>query len=100
MRTMFTASLDVTAANAAIKSGALPKLIEHTAKSLKAEAAYFYTECGKRTACFVFDLKDSSQIPAIAEPWFMQLNAAVDFRPVMNLDDLKKGIEAAMKSAG
>lgn len=98
MRTMFSASLDVAAANAAIKSGALPKLIEQTVKSLKAESAYFYTECGKRTGLFVFDLKDSSQIPAIAEPWFMQLNAEVDFRPVMNLDDLKKGVEAAMKA--
>lgn len=98
MRMMFTASLDVTAANAAIKSGALPKLIEHTVKSLKAEAAYFTTECGKRSGFFIFDLKDSSQIPGIAEPWFMQLNAEVDFRPVMNLEDLKKGIEAAMKA--
>jgi hypothetical protein len=43
----------------------------------------------------VFDLKDPSEIPGIAEPFFMHLNAKVDFCPVMNAEDLQKGLEAA-----
>ncbi len=40
----------------------------------------------------VFDLKDSSDLPRIAEPFFMGLNATVEFTPVMNADDLKAGL--------
>jgi hypothetical protein len=42
----------------------------------------------------VFDLKDPSEIPAIAEPFFLNLNAKVEFSPVMNAEDLKKGLES------
>ena len=40
----------------------------------------------------IVDLKDPSDILTIAEPFFMGLNAAVDFTPVMNAEDLKKGL--------
>jgi hypothetical protein len=40
-------------------------------------------------------LKDPSDIPVIAEPLFENLNAAVEFLTVMNVDDLKKGFEKA-----
>jgi hypothetical protein len=39
---------------------------------------------------YVADLKDPSDIPVIAEPLFQLYNAAVEFIPVMNFDDLNK----------
>jgi hypothetical protein len=51
----------------------------------------------------VFDLKDPSQIPAVAEPWFLAFNAQVSFRPAMSPQDLAAagpGIEAAVKGYG
>jgi hypothetical protein len=51
----------------------------------------------------VFDMTDTSQIPAIAERWFLAFNAKVSFRPVMNPQDLAKGrpaIGAAAKEYG
>ncbi len=41
-----------------------------------------------------------SEIPAVAEPWFLAFNAQVEFHPAMNLEDLKNatpGIENAVK---
>jgi hypothetical protein len=44
------------------------------------------------------DFKDVSDIPAIAEPLFMALDAAVEFIPVMNAEELKTGLSKAMQT--
>jgi hypothetical protein len=48
-------------------------------------------------------MDDASQIPAIAEPWFLAVNATVEFKPVMKMEDLLKAgpsIEKAVKKFG
>lgn len=40
----------------------------------------------------VFDLKDPSDIPPFAEPFFMDLNADVELALVMDAPDLQKGL--------
>jgi hypothetical protein len=94
MRTLFKISMDVVAANKAISDGSLPKLMQTTMERLKPEAAYFTAMDGCRTCLMIIDLKDPSEIPGIAEPFFMSLNAKVEMCPVMNAEDLKKGLEA------
>ncbi|MEX0804603.1 MAG: hypothetical protein WD688_15000 [Candidatus Binatia bacterium] len=45
-------------------------------------------------------MQDASQIPAIAEPWFLAFNASVEIHPVMIPDDLATAggaIEQAVK---
>jgi hypothetical protein len=59
---------------------------------IKPEAAYFGTENGKRTGYIFFDLNDPAQIPVIAEPLFQRLESTVEFIPVMNADDLQRGL--------
>ena len=101
MRCLLKVSIPVETGNATIGDGTLPKIIESILSELKPEAAYFAEENGKRTGFVVFDLKDTSQIPAVAEPWFLAFNAQVEFHPAMNLEDLKKatpGIEKAVKN--
>jgi len=40
------------------------------------------------------NLEDASQIPALAEPWFLTFNANCKVRPVMKPEDLAKaGLE-------
>jgi hypothetical protein len=47
---------------------------------------------GFRTAMMVIDVADPSDIPRIAEPCFLGFNPGVTLQPVMNADDLKKGL--------
>jgi len=92
VRTMLKITVPVGAGNDAIQSGRLPQALKQTIDRLKPEAAYFFPEDGLRSAMFIFDLKDPSEIPEIAEPLFSAFHATVDFKPVMNLDDLQKGL--------
>ena len=92
MRTLLKVTLDVEASNQAIMDGTLPKIIGDTTERIHPEASYFFTQDGCRTCMMVFDLKDPSDIPVIAETFFLNLNAKVEFTPVMNADELKKGL--------
>ncbi|MDX2544256.1 hypothetical protein ACOT81_21810 [Streptomyces sp. WI04-05B] len=92
MRVLFKAQFDTDKGNEGIHSGEMPKMLKETLDHLKPEAAYFGPEDGCRTCWLFIDLEDSSQIPAIAEPFFSQLGARVSFTPVMNTDDLQKGL--------
>jgi hypothetical protein len=86
-------TVPVERGNEAIKDGSLSQTIEALLEELKPEAAYFWPENGERGGMLVFDMADPTQIPQIAEPLFLKLDAAVDFAPVMNADDLKKALE-------
>ena len=96
MRMMLKASLANEPGNKGIKDGSLPKTMMSMVEQLKPESAYFTCENGLRTAFFIFDMKDASQMPPVAEPFFM-IGASVTMTPVMNQDDLKKGLEAVAK---
>lgn len=91
MRTMIRLTVPVEAGNKAFRDGTLQKTIMGLLEQLKPEAAYFFPDRGVRSAMFIIDLKEPSDIPSIAEPLFEKLNAAVEFQPVMNAEDLKKG---------
>ncbi|HEY7443703.1 MAG TPA: hypothetical protein VH701_14855 [Vicinamibacterales bacterium] len=97
MRTLIKVTVPVEAGNRAIRDGSLPKVISDSLERLRPEAAYFLPDRGIRTMMLVIDVKDPSDIPVIAEPFFTQLDAAVEFTPVMNADDVKKGLEKIVK---
>jgi hypothetical protein len=93
-------SIPVDKGNAAVKAGTLGTTIDAIVSSMKPEAAYFYADDnGRRAGSIVFDLKDPSQIPAIAEPWFLAFDATVSIRPVMSPQDLAKAGPSIVKSA-
>jgi hypothetical protein len=100
MRMLLRVSIPVEAGNAAAKDGTLGTTIERILADLKPEAAYFMADDnGQRSGSIVFDMKDSSQIPAVAEPWFLAFNATVSLRPVMNPQDLAKAGPSIGKAA-
>src|SRR5947199_4020154 len=100
MRMLLRVSIPVETGNAAAKAGTLGSTVEKILADLKPEAAYFFADDnGQRSASIVFDMKDSSEIPGIAEPWFLAFNAKVSFRPVMNPQDLGKAGPSIGKAA-
>lgn len=77
--------------------GSLGRTMEAILADIKPEAAYFTTIGGKRTALIVLDMADSSEMPPVGEPFFMRFDADVEFFPVMNAEDLGKGLPASME---
>jgi hypothetical protein len=104
MRMLVRVSIPVEAGNTAAKAGTLGSTVEKVLADLKPEEPYFLADDnGNRSGSIVFDMTDTSQIPAISELWFLAFNAKVSFRPVMNPQDLAKAgaaIGAAAKEYG
>jgi hypothetical protein len=95
--------MQVEAGNALAQSGKLGETIQSILKEQKPEAAYFTAMNGRRTGLIFLNLKEESQIPAIAEPWFLACKAGVEIYPAMVPDDLAKAgpeIEKAVKKYG
>jgi hypothetical protein len=91
MRFLFKISIPVEAGNTAAKKDNLA-VIGQILEQQKPEAAYFIAEGGKRTAVLIMHMNDASEIPAIAEPWFLALNASIEVTPTMVAADLKKAM--------
>lgn len=103
MRVLLKFTIPTDKGNASIKDGSLPKKLQVILSELKPEAAYFTADGGLRGGVVVIDLKDQSQLPAVAEPFFLAFNATVEALPAMTAEDLMKAgpaIEAAIKKYG
>jgi hypothetical protein len=92
MRMMMKVQLDTEAGSRAIADGSMPQLMQETLGRLQPEAAYFGPENGIRTAFLVFDLQDPSELPPLTEPLFSTLKANIQMFPVMDREDLQKGL--------
>ena len=77
-----------------LKSGAAQKAIGDFIEKFKPEATYFTEVNGERASFFVFDMKGSDQMPAIAEPFF-DMGFQVHLAPCMTPDDLPGALAAA-----
>lgn len=94
MRMMLKAQMDTAVGSRAIQDGRMPTVMRSVMEKLKPEAAYFGPEGGHRTAFIIFDMDDPAQLPALSEPLFSELGARVEIFPVMDRDDLERGLSA------
>ena len=76
--------------NTRVNDGTAGETIGRIINEIKPESIYFTTQDGNRGAVMVVDLKDASQVPAIAEPWFLNFKAKCEFKIAMTPDDLQR----------
>jgi hypothetical protein len=103
MKYVMKMRMSIEKGNLALKDPQFGHKMSDLLAHIKAEGAYFTTLCGQRGAFIVVNINDASELPAIAEPFFLWLNADIDWYPVMLPEDLGKAgpaIEAAVKKWG
>jgi hypothetical protein len=103
MKYIMRVSMPGETANARIKDPQFAAKMKEALTEVKAEAAYFGTVSGHRGGYVVVDINNAAELPAKAEPFFLWLQAEIDFYPVMTPDDLSKAgpaIESAVKKWG
>jgi len=98
MRMMMKVSIPVETGNDAVRRGSLGSTIQKILVEMKPEAAYFAEDGGQRTGYIFFDMTDSSQLPAVAEPWFLAFNASLTVRPAMTPQDLGNATPAIQRA--
>lgn len=93
MRFLMKITFSVEAGNAAAKKDGL-KVIETILEQQRPEAAYFIADRGQRTCMMIIDMTSASDLPRIAEPWFLALNANIEVTPAMVAEDLRNATPA------
>lgn len=82
--------IPIDTGNEAIKDGTITEKLEAIIKDIKPEAVYFTTSEGMRAGYFFVEMNDPSEIPSMAEPFFLAFDAFVEFEPVMKPEHLAK----------
>lgn len=80
--------LPVEPFNDFVREGTAGEKIQQILEATQPEAVYFWEEDGMRGGVLIHEIESASQIPSIAEPWFLTFEAEVMFHPCMTPEDL------------
>jgi len=98
MRMLMDVELPLEPFNTCVQDGSAGAKMQKILEAIKPEAAYFCARNGKRGGTLVVNLNSPSEIPALAEPWFLTFHASVQFHPAMTPEDLgRANLEAIGK---
>lgn len=90
MRMLMTVKIPNEEFNAAVKNGSAGKILSRILEDCVPETVYFTEEEGCRGAILAVEVGKPSDIPRLAEPWFLSFNASVRFQIAMTPEDLRK----------
>ena len=94
MRFVMHVTLPLEKFNRAVLDGTAGQKMARILEEIRPEAAYFCATDGKRGGFLIVNVEKTSEIPRLAEPWFLTFDATVDFLPTMTPEDLaKSGLE-------
>lgn len=100
MRFLVKATLPVEAGNKLVRDPEFGQRIQEILGDIRPEAVYFAAEGGQRTVYIVVSFAETHELPRIAEPLWLALQADVEFIPAMAQEDFEQAapyIEAAAK---
>lgn len=76
--------------NSEVRKGTAGQTIKRILDDIKAEAVYFSERDGERGAILIVNVNNPAEVPRLAEPFFLNFNASVEFRVCMTPEDLAK----------
>jgi hypothetical protein len=91
MRMLMHVQFPLEPFNTAVRDGTAGEKIRRILESIKPEAVYFSEQNGRRGGTLVVNVEAPSEIPMLAEPWFLTFDAEVEFRIAMTPEDLARG---------
>ena|ERR1035437_3930033 len=98
MKLLFTITIPVEPFNTLARSGAAGPKMGAILEATKPESIYFTGSGSGRGAVVVYDVADGSQIPSLAEPWFLSFNAQIEYSVAITPQELmSSGLEELVK---
>lgn len=80
--------------NSAVRDGSAGPKIKRILEAIQPETIFFTERNGRRGCVLTVQLKDPSDLPRLAEPWFLTLDAEVERRIAMTPEELgRAGLE-------
>jgi len=99
MRMIMLVQFPIEPFNALTKNGSIGAKMKQLLDATKPEHVWFSERNGKRGGIMVVNLDSPSDVPRLAEPWFLALNAEVEFRIAMTPEDLgRSGLDSVGKA--
>ncbi len=90
MRMLMHVHLPLEPFNTAVRDGTVGKKIQKILEAIKPEAVYFSEQDGRRGGTLIVNVKEPSDVPKLAEPWFLTFDAEVQFRIAMTPEELAR----------
>ena len=90
MRCLMKIKIPMEKFNELVRKGTVGQVMSQILEESKPECVYFCEMDGFRTAILVVNLEKASQMPALAEPWYLKFNAQCEFHPAMTPQDLSE----------
>lgn len=103
MRILLKVKFAMDKANELINDGTMGQKLQQIMADIKPEAAYFTLVDGHRGVHIVVNMKESSEMPRYAEPFFLTFGATIEAQPCFTAEDLAKAgpdMEASVRKYG
>lgn len=91
MRVLFNITFPVERFNELARKGIAGQKLAAIVEATKPETVYFTGNQSGRGAVAVYDFADGSQVPAVAEPWFLTFDARIEYSLAISAEEMAKG---------
>ena len=91
MKILFKISFPVERFNELARKGTAGQKLASILEATKPESIYFTGGQSGRGVVAVYDFADGSQVPAVAEPWFLTFDAHIEYSVAISGQEMEKG---------